>query len=174
MTSNTSYHFAVALLRLARKTGELAKIERDLGKMVEMMAAQRRVMYFLLHPLVPMARKEDFLREVTETRIVPQLIKVLMGTKNLSLIGEIYSQFSTLAENEVGMVKAEIRVAVGLSAGDQTKLREALERLTGKRVELEVTADPDLLAGVWVKIGDRVIDNTVKTELKMVRERLVT
>ena len=174
MTSNISYHFAIALLRLARKAGELAEIERDLGKVVEMMAAQRRVMYFLLHPLVPMARKEEFLREVTETRIVPQLIKVLMETKNLSLTGEIYSQFSTLAGNERGMVRAEIRVAAPLSAGDQTTLGEALERLTGKRVELEVTADPDLLAGVWVKIGDRVIDNTVKTKLKMVRERLVT
>jgi F-type H+-transporting ATPase subunit delta len=174
MDSNISYHFAIALLRSARKTGEIEKVEQELGSIVKMMASERRVMYFLLHPLVPHGRKEEFLNQIAESKIVKQLMKILIETKNLGLTGEVHSQFSALVRDELGVIKARMKTAGKLGKEDEDKIRKALERFTGKQVDLEVSTDPGLLAGVWMRIGDRVIDNTLKTELKMVKERLVS
>ena len=174
MGSDASYHFAVALLRSARKTGGLVRIQQDLGSIVGLMAGERRVGFFFLHPLIPIARKEEFLRMACETEVVRRLMKILVGTKNLNLAGEIHSQFSAMARKELGVVKATVRTAAGLSEESKARLQRALDELTGKQVDLEAEADPEVLGGVWVRIGDKVIDNTLRTELKMVKERLVS
>ena len=174
MASNVAYHFAISLLRSARKTGEIEKIGGDLGRVVKLMAAERRVVYFLLHPLVPMAEKADFLTAACDSEIVRRMMMVLLETKNLGLAAEVHAQFSEMARRELGIVKVTVRTAAGLSEEDEGRLRAAIEGLTGKRVELEASADPALLAGVWMRIGDKVIDNTVRNELKMARARLVS
>jgi F-type H+-transporting ATPase subunit delta len=174
MNSNVSYHFAVALLRSARKAGELKKVERDLGEIASMLGRERSITYFLLHPGIPVARKEEFLSRLAETELVRRLMSILLGTKNLGLVGEVYSLFSALVRNELGIVRARITVAAPLGKADEEKLRKALETVTGKEVDLEAKVDPDVLAGVRMSIGDMVIDNTLRAELKMVRERLVS
>jgi F-type H+-transporting ATPase subunit delta len=174
MASNVAYHFAISLLRSARKTGEIEKTREDLGTIVKLMATERRVVYFLLHPLVPLAKKKEFLEAVCGTDIVRRMMKILLETKHLSLVGEVHAQFSEMARRELGVVKAMVRTAAELSREDEERLRAAIAGLTGKQVQMEVAADPALLGGVWMRIGDKVIDNTVKTELKMARARLVS
>jgi F-type H+-transporting ATPase subunit delta len=164
----------VSLLRSGKRTGDLGKILEDLGNIVRLMAGERLVVFFLLHPLVPVARKEEFLRQVCESEIVRRLIKILVGSKNLGLAAEIHSQFRAMAGKELGVVRASARTAAELSQEEEARLRQALVELTGKQVELEVKTDPGMLAGVRVRIGDKVIDNTLRTELKVVKERLVS
>lgn len=174
MGSDASYHFAVALLRSARKSGGLVSVQQDLGSIVGLMAGERRVVFFFLHPLIPIARKEEFLRMACETEVVRRLMKILVETKNLNLAGEIHSQFSAMARRELGVVKATVRTAAELSEESKARLRKALDELTGKQVDLEAKTDPEVLAGVWVRIGDKVIDNTLRTELEVMKERLVS
>ena len=174
MSSNVAYHFAISLLRSGRKTGEIEKIGVDLGTVVKLMATERRVVYFLLHPLIPLARKDEFLKAVCESEIVRRMMKILLETKNLNLAAEVHAQFSEMARRELGVVKATVKTATELSKQDEERLRAAIAALTGKRVQMEVAADPEILAGVWMRIGDKVIDNTVRTELKMARARLVS
>lgn len=174
MASNIAYHFAISLLRCARKTGEIEKIREDLGTIATLMATERRVVYFLLHPLVPLARKKEFLKAACESDVVRRMMMILLETKNLNLVAEVRAQFSEMARRELGVVKATVRTATELGKEDEERLCAAIAGLTGKRVQMEVEADPALLAGVWMRIGDKVIDNTVRTELKMARARLVS
>jgi F-type H+-transporting ATPase subunit delta len=174
MGSNVAYHFAASLLRSGRKSGQIEKIQQDLGAAVGLMAAERQVVYFLLHPLVPSAKKQELLNLVCESDIVRRLMRILVETKNLNLAGVIYSEYSDMARKELGIVKAAVKTAVELSQEDREKLRQAIARITGKKVLMESSTDPGLMAGVWMRIGDTVIDNTVKAELEMVKARLVS
>jgi F-type H+-transporting ATPase subunit delta len=174
MAANVAYHFAIALLRSAGKTGEIEEVRRDLGAMVALMAAERQVVYFLLHPLVPLARKEEFLRAACDTETARRTLIILLETKNLNLVREVYLQFSELARKEMGVVRAEVRTATGLGSEDEARLCAAITQMTSKQVEMEATTDPGILAGVWMRIGDKVIDNTLRTELKMARARLIS
>jgi F-type H+-transporting ATPase subunit delta len=174
MTSNVSYHFAVALLRSARKTGELKTVKRDLDEVASIIARERSVTYFLLHPGIPVARKQELLAGLAETKLVRRLVSILLETKNLGLVGQVCSLFDALVRSELGIVRARVTVAGPLGKGDREKLMKALEAATGKEVDLEMKVDPDVLAGVRLIMGDTVIDNTLRAELKMVRERLAS
>jgi F-type H+-transporting ATPase subunit delta len=174
MASTAAYHFAASLLRSGRRAGDLAKVREDLGRVVRLIAGERLVAFFLMHPLIPAARKHEFLGLVSETETVRRLMSVLVETKNLALAGEIYSQFSVMARKDLGIVKAVVTTAGGLGADEEARLRQALAEHTGRQVDLEVRTDPGLLAGLRVKIGDKVIDNTLRRELKAVKERLVS
>jgi len=174
MASTAAYHFAASLLRLGRKAGNLAKVREDLGRVVRLMADERLVTFFLMHPLVPAARKREFLELVSESEVVMRLMKILVETKNLAILGEVYSQFSAMAGKDLGVVKAVATTAGGLSGEEEARLRQALAELTGAQVDLTVRTDPGLVAGIRVRIGDKVIDNTLRRELKAVKERLVS
>lgn len=172
MDSNIGYHFALALLRSGRRAGDLDLVRNDLTRLSELISGDRRVVYLLLHPLVPYAGKEEFLKAVCKTEAARRLVRVLVETKNLGLLGLISRQLSRLAAKELGIVKARVETAVELGAGDEERLREALAEALGKRVELELSTDERIIAGVSLRVGDRVIDNTIRTQLKAAKVRL--
>jgi F-type H+-transporting ATPase subunit delta len=174
MAANASYYFATSLVRSARKTGRIDEVRKDLVNFAGLVAAERRVVFFLLHPLVPAGRKQELVNLVCETDIARRLVRVLLDTKNLSLVGQIAARYDDLARKELGVVEISVRTAAPLAGADEERLRKALEEYTGRRVELSASADPDILAGVWMRIGDKVIDNTLRNELKAVRARLVS
>lgn len=174
MASNASYHFATSLVRSARKAGQMDRVRKDLVNFAALVAAERRVVFFMLHPLVPVARKQELVSLVCETDLARRLVRVLLDTKNLGLAGEIAARYGDLARKESGVIEATVRTAAPLASAEVERLRKVLEEYTGRRVELSAAADPGILAGVWMRIGDRVIDNTLRNELKAVRARLVS
>jgi len=174
VASSASYHFAISLVRSARKAGQIDGVREDLDNFAGLVAGERRLVFFLLHPLVPAARKQELVNLVCETDIARRLVRVLLETKNLGLAAEIATRYSDLARKELGVVEAAVRTAAPLGSAEEERLRKALEEHTGRRVELHASADPDILAGVWMRIGDKVIDNTLRNELKAVRARLVS
>ena len=71
-----------------------------------------------------------------------------------------------------GIVKAKVVSAVQLSAQQLEELRESLEKTTGKKILLELTIDKKLIGGLVVKIGDKIIDGSTSTKLKMLEKYL--
>lgn len=172
MTSNVGYHFASALLRLGRKSGDLGRIQSDLARVSDAVAGDRRVVYLLLHPLIPYARKEEFLKAVCETESARRLVRVLIETNNLGLLSQIARQLSEVAAKDLGMVRATVTTAADIPPVERERLRAALAAALGNRVELELKVDAGVLGGVSLRVGDRVIDNTIRTQLKMAKVRL--
>ena len=72
-------------------------------------------------------------------------------------------------EQAAGKLKAEITSANSLSENDMNRIKESLNRATGKQVEISVNIDPAILGGVITKIGDKVFDNSIKTKLEKIR-----
>ncbi len=69
-------------------------------------------------------------------------------------------------------VSAQVRVAVMLRDDEKTRLQAILEKLIGRQVVLDLRIDPDILGGVWVRMGDLVIDGTLKARLEALDEQL--
>lgn len=69
-------------------------------------------------------------------------------------------------------VKAQVRVVVPLREDERARLHALLERLTGRPVDMEVHLDPEILGGVWVRMGDIVIDGSVRARLEAMDEQL--
>ncbi|MFH1085913.1 MAG: F0F1 ATP synthase subunit delta [Chloroflexota bacterium] len=65
-----------------------------------------------------------------------------------------------------------VRTATALTAGEQERLQRALERYTGQPVALRVELDPTILGGMWVRVGDIVMDGSLRGRLEELRRHL--
>ena len=106
---------------------------------------------------------------------ISQSMGLLNESKNFLALAIELDKFSALLntrdviirklELAAGRLKAEITSAVQLSDEEINKIKQSINRATGKDVELAVAVDPELIGGLITKIGDKVFDNSIKTQL---------
>jgi F-type H+-transporting ATPase subunit delta len=85
----------------------------------------------------------------------------------------IAHEFDRLADEDAGLVVAQVISASPLDPGREDRLRRALSQRTGSEVRVEVTLDPDLIGGAIAKVGDLVIDGSIRTQLSQLRANLM-
>lgn len=156
--------------RLQAVASELALVERVLG-------ADPKFARFFADPSIPQEDKQAALdalaRKAKLGEGVRNFLKVLLANRRLGALGAIREAFETVRDERLGIVSAETTTAVPLSAAEQKRLREALERMTGRTVTITHHVDPAVLGGARTRIGSRVYDGTLRHQLDTLRERLV-
>ncbi|MCA1780142.1 MAG: F0F1 ATP synthase subunit delta [Xanthomonadaceae bacterium] len=100
-------------------------------------------------------------------------LKVLMHYRRLSLMPEIASQFETLRRRRDQRLKVNVTSAVEIQPEQREKLTERLRQRFGSEIEMETDIDQDLIGGIIVRAGDRVIDASVRGRLKQLGRQLV-
>jgi F-type H+-transporting ATPase subunit delta len=101
------------------------------------------------------------------------LARLLVRKSRTALAPEIAEQFRAMVAAQRGIQKAYATTAVPLTSAEQETLSQRLEASTGHPVELETDVDPELLGGVVVQIGDRLVDASVRGRLDSLRKQLV-
>lgn len=100
-------------------------------------------------------------------------IKILAHEDRLFLTPEIARQFAALKAEAEKVINAEVTCAQDLSAEDQKKLIAALSKRFNREVTLTIKVNPELISGCEIRIGDEVIENTVRAQIKRLRESLI-
>jgi F-type H+-transporting ATPase subunit delta len=104
---------------------------------------------------------------------VRNFLLLLLTNRRLGALGEIARAFELEKDARLGIVSVETTSAVPLSAGEVKRLREALEKMTGRTVKITQNVDPALLGGARTRIGSRVYDGTLRRNLDALREKLI-
>jgi F-type H+-transporting ATPase subunit delta len=102
------------------------------------------------------------------------LVLLLVRRGRIELLPEVAAQLRRLYDQRQGIVKATVTSASPLTDADVSALRDRLAGMTGGHVDLSLQVDPDILGGVMVRIGDRLIDGSVRGRLERLRTRLAT
>jgi F-type H+-transporting ATPase subunit delta len=101
------------------------------------------------------------------------VLVLLANSGKLDLIPDLAAAFRERLLAHQNIVRAEVTSAAPLSAAQTDALAASLSKVTGKKVELSVSVDPELLGGVVAKIGSTVYDGSVRTQLAHMRQELV-
>jgi len=115
------------------------------------------------------------LRDVLLNRVLPTVVlyvDLLLRKKRLNHLEGIVREFEALVEKQQGVRRAHVVSAVPLTGDELHRLHVELERYTKAKIKLAVSVEPELLGGALVRIGDRVIDRTVKSLLEAMEQRL--
>lgn len=164
--------YAAALFQAASAKGEEQKVQADLGAAHKLLLDVRGV---LRHPRVPPANKKKLLHELLDGKVgatTLRFLELLVDKKRFELETMIGANFAKLAADKKGSAKAHVRTARPLSAEEQKTLAAKLKDFSGKDIELDVKEDPELIGGVAVKIGDWVLDSSLRGQLRRLRESL--
>lgn len=175
MSTDRAEAYADALLEIARAEGQLTEIEDELFRFARILEGNDELRMALTDPQLPAERREAVVEELLSAKVLPTtraIISFVVGIGRAAELPKIADRFVALAAREREHEVAEVRTAVPLDDGAQRRLAEALSRTTGKQVELKVIVDPTVLGGVVARIGDLVIDGTVRSRIDQMKEAL--
>lgn len=100
------------------------------------------------------------------------LATLLVTKGRVALAGEIAGEYRNLLDDHRGVGAAEVTTAVPLNSEAEKRIAEQMSRATGKRITLTSSVDPDIVGGIVIKIGDRLIDGSTRTKLSAMRNSL--
>ena len=176
MASSAAKRYAQALFTLGQENGTLDAWQRDLALLASL-AADERVATYLTNHSVTGEQKLETLNATLDSTVQPEtrnLAKLLIQRNRSGLIPEIRDIFDEQVRAERGITVAQVTTAEPLSAAEQALVLEKLQAVTGSQVELDVQVDPEIIGGIIVRIGDQVIDGSVRNKLEKLRSRLVS
>ena len=166
--------YADAAFQTGRADGTLDAWERDMG-LLGTTLRHPELRALLQHPAIPFAEKERVLRKVLGRAVAPpaiNLVLLMVRRGRPGAIDRMIDRFAELLRRERGIVLAQVRTALPLHDGQRAEIATRLQALTGEKVEMEETVDPDLIGGLAVRIGDRLYDASVRSRLERLRARL--
>jgi F-type H+-transporting ATPase subunit delta len=175
VASGVASKYARALFAEARERGRLERVTADMDALRAIPAEDRAFMDFLLSPEVLTESKLAFVGAVFSARtdpLVANFLRLLVDKGRIGLLPEIAVAFRGLVEEEQGVLRARVESAVPLAADQETRLKQDLDRLTGKQVVLEKAVVPSVLGGVVVHLGNRIIDRSLRRGLERLAAHL--
>jgi F-type H+-transporting ATPase subunit delta len=168
--------YARALLGVAEQRGEIDRVEADLQGLGEAWHASADLRTLMAHPSVPADRKRAALAAVLAGRVSDVTLRffdLLLSKKRLGLVRDIAEEYGAAADEARGIAKAHVTTYMALGDRHREKLVERLQAFTSRaKIVLEEEVDPTILGGIIVRIGDQVLDGSVRGKLRGLRERL--
>ncbi len=173
--STVAARYARALFLLTEKRGETVAALEDLKSLWDVMKPGTRVGALLTTPQVLLSDKRKVLLQVFEGKAVKSVVlfvDLMMRKKRLHELEGIVAEFEAIVEKQQGIQRAQVVSAVALDGGEIQRLHADLERRTKSKIKLTAEVDPALVGGALVRIGDRVIDRSVRTLLEQIGRQL--
>jgi F-type H+-transporting ATPase subunit delta len=167
--------YATALFQIAEAEGALDRVSDELFRVAKALEQNHELLSALTDIAIPVERKQAVIADLLGDRASPVTLNILsfvVSQGRARELSEIVSDLADLAAQARSKELAEVRTAVDLDEETKKKLAEALGKATGKTVDIKVVIDPSVVGGVYAKVGDQVIDATIRRRLQELREQL--
>jgi F-type H+-transporting ATPase subunit delta len=168
--------YAKAILALGADQGNLDRVGGDLRAIAKAFKDSAELATVLSNPAIRRADRKRVLDAVLGKLIVQpstkNLVYLLLDGERLDTLPAISREVDAAIEAKAGRVTAQLTSARALDHAQLSQITAALEKLSGKKVDVVRREDPDLLGGVVAKVGDVVYDGSLRTQLRNLRDEL--
>ncbi len=167
--------YAGALFAVADRNGILDAVATDLELMRRFLAEVPHLRAIVMEPLVSDTRKNKVADEAFGDRVTAaslNFLKLLIRKRREDLLDECAREFGILLAAKNNTADAEVSSAVPLTPAQAEKLTAGLQTLTGKTIKMTMSVDPALVGGIVVRIGDTVMDGSVRGKLERLERQL--
>lgn len=165
--------YAKSLLAAARESGDLERVVEELESFgTEVLVQQPRFLEVMESTRIGQNEKLQLIDRVFQNNASPTLVnflKVISRKGRFECIGAIVHEVRRLYNEEIGIVEAQVTAASELEESVQQQIAEKLATILGKKVNLSLSVDPSMLGGLKIRVGDKVFDGSVQSQLERVR-----
>lgn len=176
MTGNiVARRYAKALFAFAEKQGaaQLEAYGRELAQVAGVLAEAPDATRFFKSPVFSAEEKKAVLGRLLEKVAVSPAMKnfcdLLADKGRLPHLPDIAFVYGKLLDEKQGVVRGRLVTAVPLAEGKQGEIKSRLQAQAGRRLELEYGVDPEILGGVVLRVGDKVLDASLRAQLEMLK-----
>lgn len=168
--------YAKALLEIGKEDGNMEQYGRELAEVAALFTASSELETALASPAFdfPTRKKllDTFLGKMGLSPMVNNFFRLLMDRGRIAAAPDIAEVYGWLVDEAKGVTRAEVTSAAKLSDEEVGRLVASLKTVAGREVQINVTEDPSLIGGVVARIGDLVLDGSVKRQLESLKESL--
>jgi len=167
--------YAQGIFDIAQAEGSLEKVENELFQFSQLFQSNEQLREKLTDQTLPVEKRQAIVEDLLGQKasaLTVNVISFIVGAGRARELPEMVNRLVQRAAAERQREVAEVRSAIMLDAEQQRRLTEALEKATGKRIELKVVQDPSVLGGLVARVGDTVIDGSVRRRLEQLKESL--
>ena len=169
--------YSDALVELA-KDGKLTfdEINKDLNTIKEILNNSKDLDAFLKTPLVSAEDKIEVIGKIFAQEINPLIVnflKLIVEKNRFETLDEILTAFAEAKDNENNIKRVSVTSAIEMNEEAKEKLKNKLENKLNKNVIIDLNINPDIIAGLIIKIGDNVIDMSLKHKLEDLSKNII-
>ena len=168
--------YAKALLTIGREDGQAETYKEELGGVVKLLVENKELEQAISNPLYDAESRKKVLELVVErlalSRVMTSFLLLCFDKGRTQYLSDIYTYYEKLTDELANIVRADLVSAVELPEESIARIRDALSEKTGKEVRMDVSVDPALIGGAVTKIGDLVLDGSIRTQLLSLKESL--
>jgi F-type H+-transporting ATPase subunit delta len=167
--------YAGAIFELALKENALDRTLEDV-KGIAQVFSNRKLAYLLQEPKIPAQRKEKALREALTSKVLPTSLNLALLIVQRGLV-DVMPRIVTELEGFVldyhNQVIAQVTTATEMDKNERDLVAGALERATGKNIILQSRIDPNILGGLIARVGDQIVDSSIRYRLQALQQELL-
>ncbi|MCR1935580.1 F0F1 ATP synthase subunit delta [Clostridium tepidum] len=168
--------YALALYEVAEEKNKVNEYLKDLKEVVNIIKNSEDICKILKHPEISTSRKKEIFTEIFKDKIDDGLLSfllVLIEKDRILYLEEKLKQMEKIYLEKNNMILANVKTVIPLLEDERDELIKKLEIRYNKKIILEEEIDKSILGGVYVRVGDDVLDGTLSTRLKDIKKMML-
>src|SRR5918998_291782 len=166
--------YSRSLFEVAKEQGKLDRVREQVGAFADALNENRDLSVFFFSPYFSTEEKKDGLGKVLDGAddTVRNFLELLIEKHRMPAIHRIRRAYEKLWEEANKLLPVEVTSAIELEPETVEQIGDAIRERTGRRVQLESNVDPDILGGIVVRVGDRILDASIANRLESLRKQV--
>ncbi len=170
--------YARALFALAQKQGEkeLKAYGDDLARFVDVLEGYPDLIRIFRNPVISVNEKKEVVKQllgkIKPNKVVANFCYLLADKGRLDQLAEIQVYYAKLLDDYQGVLRGEVVTAIKLAENVRQDIVDKLEKQAGLQVVLDYKVDPEIVGGLVLKVGDKVLDASIRAQLQILKENI--
>jgi F-type H+-transporting ATPase subunit delta len=169
--------YAKALLTIGRDDGNYKEYGEALSGFTLLLEREQELRDALLNPIHSLEERRNLLLHVNKLLELPpmvaNLLQLLLDKHRINALEGVSLSYQQMVDEVENISRAKVKAAIYLDDETKERLRQALEKLTGTTVIMEVQEDPAILGGIVARVGDLELDGSVRSQIFSLKESLL-
>jgi F-type H+-transporting ATPase subunit delta len=168
--------YARSLFEVAREQDKLDELREQLGQFAEALGGDHNLQVFFFSPYFSTTEKQDGLERAIDGAdpILVNFLKLLIENHRMPVLFRVRRAYDAMWEEENKLLPVSVTSAVELDNTTISQIGDRIAEQTGRKVELSSTVEPDILGGIVVRVGNAVLDASVRNRLEQLRKQVAT
>jgi F-type H+-transporting ATPase subunit delta len=166
--------YARSLFEVAEEHGDLDVVHEQLGQFADALSDNRQLAVFLFSPYFSTEEKKDGLNRAVENAdpIVMNFLQALIERHRMPAIFRVRARFGELWDDAKRLLPVQVTSAIALDPATVESIGRRIGEQTDREVELTSTVDPDILGGIVLRVGNFILDASIRNRLNQLRKQV--
>jgi F-type H+-transporting ATPase subunit delta len=164
--------YARSLFQVANEQKKIDDIKEQLGQFADALADDHDLQVFFFSPYFSTAEKKEGLGQALSGAdpVLVNFLELLIENHRMPVIFRVHRAYDALWEEENRLLPVAVTSAVDLDAKTVRQIGDRIAEQTGRKVDLSANVDPEILGGIVVRVGNQVLDASVRNRLEQLRK----